>query len=615
MINFRIKFAHLIIFFLILSGQIFAQGQRFVAILPFSNTGGPEHAWIARGIEEILYEKMENLEALNVYERETIMNVLRDVGISSESDITVRNAFAVGKETGVDVLIVGSYAVSGSKLGIKFRAVSTYTGGNVYMNTFQGTPADIFDLLQEAITRTMQAMSLPVSAADREVLKRVPTTSITAFEYYCKAYVEFQNGASMETVAGLFNQAISLDPDFWEAQYNLGVIYFNFDQYGRALSQFQKVSSQNPEFFKPYYGMGIIFFLQRDYQNAICNYNRVLSLEPDHDRTLYYLGRIYMRLDSIDKALDYLAKSAEINPNYPPTHFYLGQANMERDWYRSAVQAFRKVIELDPDNYLAHNSLGECFYKLQRYDEAIFEYNRTIEIKNDFSTAYFNIGNTEYKRGALQDIVDSYLEILETRYSEAENQEGASLVQDLRKLQDASPESSEIYRRMVNAYRNALRHEPNFFEASFNLALTYENMGIADSAKYYYQRTLDVNPNLVRAHMRLGRYFEREGNYSEALKQFKEVVKIEPSYFADTPRLGEPYRYVNIIDEVLQDYQTRLQKNPNDPETLLVLARIFNSLGRRGQAEQYYRQIVQLDPMNKEANRELKNLQRNQKEL
>ncbi|OGB60297.1 MAG: hypothetical protein A2Y94_02165 [Caldithrix sp. RBG_13_44_9] len=613
--GYRVKF--ILVLLILVYGTVFSQDKRFLAILPFSNNGSLEYGWIERGIEEILYDKLGTVEAVKLYERETILRVLKDVGIQSEADITTRNAFGVGKETGVDVLISGTYAVVGGNLGIKFRAVSTYTGANIFLNTFQGPLSEIFKLLENAITQTFQAMSLGISASDQVVLARAPTSSIAAFEYYCKAYVQFQNGAAIETVAGLFNQALSLDQNFWEAQYNLGVIYFNYDQYGRALSQFEKVSSQNPNFYKPYYGMGMIYFLQRNFARALENYQRVLQLSPDHDRTLYYLGRIYVRMDSVTKGLQYLNKSAELNPNYPPTHYHIGMANMERGWFKSAVQAFKNTIKLDPENYLAHNSLGECFYRLQRFDEAIFEYQRAATIKIDFSTAYFNIGNTHYKRGALQEIVDSYLEILETRYSrDTENGQSNSLAEDLRSLRsDTTNGSSKVYREMVNAYRAAVKYEPGFFEAAFNLALTYENMGVADSAKYYYSQTIAVNPKLVRAHMRLGRYYEREANYEQALKQFKEVVKIEPSYFSATPRLGEPYRYINIIDNVLNEYQTRQQLNPNDPETLIVLARIFNSIGRYGQAEQYYQQIVQLDPANSEANRELKNLRKQQKKL
>ncbi len=595
--------------------KLFSQ-QRFFAILPFTNNGTAEHSWVARGIEEVLYDKMTDLQYVKVFERETIIRILREAGIQKESDITIRKAFSIGKETGVDVLISGSYGVSGNTLILNYRTVSTYTGGDVFRKTYQTPLEDIFKTIENAILESMQAMTISVSSSDAAILARSPTKSISAFQYYCKAYVRFQEGGSIETVAGLFNQAIALDPDFWEAQYNLGVIFFNFDQFTRALNQFEKVISKNPSFYKPYYGMGIIFFLQRKYQQAIDSYQKVLELSPDHDRALYYLGRIYVRMDSIKRGLDYLNKSAELNPNYSPTQYHIGLANMKRGWYKSAVKALKATIKLNPDNHLAHNSLGECFYRLQRFDEALFEYNRAIEIRQNFATAYFNIGNTIYKKSALQDIVDSYLELLETRYSQENDKTNSNLVEDLRKLRSEETfESQQIYRKMIQAYRNALRYESTFFEASFNLALTYEKINFADSAKYFYRQTITNNPNLVRAHMRLGRYYEREGNYNEALGQYKEVVKIEPTYFSKTPKLGEDFRYVNIIDEVLKEYQIRLELNPNNPETLLVLARIFNSIGRYGQAVQYYQQIVQLDPQNNEANRELRNLQRQQKKL
>ena len=110
--------------------------------------------------------------------------------------------------------------------------------------------------------------------------------------------------------------------------------------------------------------------------------------------------------------------------------------------------------------------------------------------------------------------------------------------------------------------------------------------------------------------MRLGRLYERQKRYHEALEQFKEVVKIEPSYFADTPKLGEPYRYINIIEAVLQEYRAKYQQNPNDPETLLVLARIYASIGRYGQAREFYSQVIKIQPSNREATLALKKLNR-----
>jgi tetratricopeptide (TPR) repeat protein len=605
----------IIAFFFVSS--LLSQEKRFIAILPFANDGTIESKWVARGIEEILYDKLGNLRSIVVFEKETLDRILNNYGVQSANDIDIRKAFRIGKDTGADVLVVGSYKVVGDEITFNFRAISTYTGANVFNKMFKGQLSDIFKLFENAIIEVTNILVIPLNDTDKQMLSLSATNSIQAFKNYCQAYIEFQNGANMETVASLFNSAIQRDPDFWEAQYNLGVIYFNFDKYNQALKQFDKVIERNASFYKPYYGTGVIYYLQRNNDLAIKNFNKVLELSPDHDRALYYLGRVYIRMDSLKKGLQYLDKSAEINPHYAPTYYQIALGNMKRGWYKTAVQALKSSIKLDPDNYRAHNALGECFYHLQRFDEAIYEYNRTTELRKDFSTAYFNLGNTIYKRGALEEIVDSYLEILETRYSkDSKGDTKSDLAISLRQLREGKNIGSmEVYKQMIDAYRNALKYESTFFEASFNLALTYENMGMADSAKHFYKVTIHNNPNLVRAYMKLGKSYEKEGNYKEALIQFKEVVKLEPTYFSLTPRLGEEYRYINIIDEVLYEYQTKLERNPNEPQTLLVLARIFSSIGRLGQAEQYYMQVVQRDPRNRQATQELESLRQQMKKL
>lgn len=596
---------------------LFSQEKRYFAILPVENLSPAESAWVSRGIEEILYDKFSDLHSISVFEKETLNRILQENNVSKQSDLTVRRAFSIGKETGTDVLIAAAYRVENRNLSLNVKVISTYTGGTIFDRAFQGDLADIYKINADAILSILSTMAIPASETEKALLNRASTNSIEAFENYCRAYTEFQQGAGMKVVAGFFSKAIQADPNFWEAQYNLGVIYYNFDQYGQALNQFNKVIQQNPSFYKPYYGKGIIFYLQGQFQKSIDAFNKALQINPNHDRTLYYLGRVFVRLDSLRRGLDYLEKAAEANPNYGPTQYYIGIANMKRGWYKTAVQAFRNTIRLDPENYLAHNALGESYYRLQRFDESIFEYQKAIALRKNYSTAYFNLGNTIYKKGALQEIVDSYLEILETRYTQPDaSKDDQNLAFDLRRLRDGqSPGSSEVLKAMVNAYRNAIKYEPTFFEASFNLALTYENLGKPDSAEFYYRKSLDKRPDLVRAHMRLGRLLESEKRYQEALDHFKDVAAIEPSYFIGTPRLGEEYRYINIIEEVLKEYQQKKALDPNNPNTLLVLARIFSSLGRLGQAEQYYLQIVQLDPQNTEASRELRNLRHQMNKL
>ncbi|MEZ4763748.1 MAG: hypothetical protein R3C26_11330 [Calditrichia bacterium] len=55
-----------------------------------------------------------------------------------------------------------------------------------------------------------------------------------------------------------------------------------------------------------------------------------------------------------------------------------------------------------------------------------------------------------------------------------------------------------IQRQMVGAYRTALSFDKRFYEASYNLALTYENLSMPDSSEYYYKLAIDQKPDLKR---------------------------------------------------------------------------------------------------------------------
>ena len=56
----------------------------------------------------------------------------------------------------------------------------------------------------------------------------------------------------------------------------------------------------------------------------------------------------------------------------------------------------------------------------------------------------------------------------------------------------------EIYRLMINKFKMAYLNRTNFYEATFNIALTYQEMGKIDSAIIYYEKTVGINPNSVK---------------------------------------------------------------------------------------------------------------------
>lgn len=616
-VHARFKFLFLVCL-LVFDISGFSQTKRVLGILDFDNESSAEYDWVSNGIEQILYDKFKEINSFAVYEQETLSNILKKRGITSSKQIAAREAFSIGKETGTEVLVLGSYRVVNNNLTIVFKIVSTYTGTPLMQQTYSGQLAEIFDLFGNAIRQAMQIMQIRITDRDEKVLRNHSTSSILAFEYYCKAYMEIEKGSTMEIIAGYFQRAVMSDPNFWEAQYNLGVIYYNFDLYKKALEQFDSVIQRQPDFYKPFYGKGVIYFLQNEYRKSLGEFKRVLKLKKDHDRTYYYLGIVYTQIDSLGQGAKYLDKSIELNPNYAPAYYQLSITEKKRRWFKKAINAAKKALKLNPYFYQANNSLGEAYYALNLYEESIIEFNKAIRIRSSYANAYFNLGNAIYKKGALEEIVNAYWLILENQdigISQLNNSSSASV--DLSNLREQSRnrDSGTIFRQMVSAYKNALQYDKNFYEASYNLALTYENEGKLDSAKYYYEKTISIQPDLTQAHMKLGKLLESQRRYDLALNEFKEVVKYEPDYFSGNPRLGEPYRYINVIETVLRDYQGKLRNNPRDKEALKVVGKIHLSLGRLGQAEEYYQQLVQLSPDDYAAAETLREIRKKMRKL
>ncbi len=598
------------------------QSDRTIGILPFRNEGASRYEWMGYGIDQILYTKLAEISSLTVYEKQTLKTILSQSGIDPAGEIDPRKAFSIGKATGIEVLILGNYRIENTQLAMQVRMVSTYTGASILEESYSGSPDEVFAFLEKAVRKGFEIMQISLSPAEEDILRKKPTRSISAFESYCKAFLEIEHDSPLEVIAGYFHQALQEDPEFWEAQYNLGNLYYERRSYEKALQQFNSVIEKNRTFYKAYYGRGVIYYLGKEYPKSLEEFRKTLELNPEHDRSHYYLGILYTRTDSLKKGIQSLEKSIEINPNYAPAHYQKGLAEMKRGWFKAAITSLSKATDLDADYYQAHNALGEAYYALNLFEEAIIEFRKVIKLKPTFATAHFNLGNAIYRRGALAEIVDAFWSLLEVQYVPQGSNGPTSIplstpLQGLEDLREKSriQDPQEIYRTMIGAYRTALQYDERFYEASYNLALTYENLSQPDSAEYFYKKAIAQKPDLSQAHMRLGKLYDSQGKYEPALEEFKIVVKIEPDYFAANPKLGEPYRYIDVVQAVLNEAIEKLKNDPQDKDALATVGKIYLSLGRFGQAEEYYQQLVDLSPNDAIAQQTLREIRRKLRKL
>jgi tetratricopeptide (TPR) repeat protein len=166
---------------------------------------------------------------------------------------------------------------------------------------------------------------------------------LDAIDYYQAAIVKAGNTASLMNKMGIcnlmlqrhkearkdFNRAIKSDRNHSDAYNNLGVVYYQQRDFGKAIKSYEKACSLNSA-ASYYSNLGAAYFAKKQFEKAAYNYSKAMELDPDifervsragvqaqlpspDDRARYdyVLAKLYARMGSADRSLHYLKKAME----------------------------------------------------------------------------------------------------------------------------------------------------------------------------------------------------------------------------------------------------------------------------------------------------------------
>jgi len=591
----------LIIVFLL--NPLGAQDKRGVGIFPFENFSKQEqYDWISFGLEYLLSNKLSNISAFYVPEKNILGKAMREAGYPREK-INGEMVYHVGKSSGINIGIIGNYHTNGTSLEVNVNFINAFNGASIFSKTYSNQLKDIFFIADDISKNLIDLTTVSLSQNEQSIIDRQITNSVKAFQNFCLGYIENEKpNGQREIIIGLFRNALRDDPNFWEASYNLGIAYFNDHDYDKALQQFDQIIAALPNFEKPYYGRALILYRRRDFKKAKSDFEQVIKFNPNDYKPYFYLGKVSISLNQFAQAQKYLNKAAELNPDYSKIYVELGNINFNQQKYSGAIPQYRRALELDAEDVEALQNLGESYYRTQIYYSAYSQFQNLLKIEPDNAAANFMLGITAYKQAVLSELIEAFLELFDADIA-AESRER-------KKLSGNRKERQEVYREMVTAFDRARKAREGFLEATFNLALTYNDMGNLDSAIVYYLQALKIQPDLVRAHIKLAKVYDERGEKQKALDEYKAVLAVDPGYFVAHPTLGPEHNYINIIEETLGELEGKLDNNPDDLPANQMMAKIFYAQGFYGKAANIYRKILKISPNDSEAKSMLAKLEK-----
>ena len=148
----------------------------------------------------------------------------------------------------------------------------------------------------------------------------------------------------------------------------------------------------------------------------------------------------------------------------------------------------------------------------------------------------------------------------------------------------------------TQAYRDALRIEPDNVEALVGLGRVLGERGDLRASLAMFQEALKVKPDSAEAHNGMGWYLAAKDDLSGAIKEFQEAVRLKPDYAKGHFNLAWALAQWGDEDSALPEYQAAARLRPDDAEAHRGIGLALRVRGDLDGSLREYREVVRLRP-------------------
>ncbi|MDB4444358.1 tetratricopeptide repeat protein [bacterium] len=381
-----------------------------IAVLPFTNmSDDPKQEYFSDGITENVITGLSKIPNLFVIARNSTFTY-------KGKPVKVKQ---VAEEQGVRYVLEGSVQKSGDRVRISAQLVDAITGHHLWSDLYDRELKYIFALQDEITMKVTRAMQVKLTAGEQARLWGKGTDNLKAFLKVLEGRGYQINISRQNTILArkLFEEAISLDPEYAEAYARLAATHWMDALQGRSKSRrkslekahelVQKALALDDSLPIAHQILGNIYAQRRQYDKAIAESERALALDPNGADAHRTLGLNLTLSGRPEEAIPVLKKALRLNP-FPPVNYFviLGDAYRMTGRYEEAIAIFEKAINMEPDYLRAHLNLAATYIHLGREEEARAEAAEVLRINPKFSLERLAKGSV-YKKAALERYFDA----------------------------------------------------------------------------------------------------------------------------------------------------------------------------------------------------------------
>lgn len=346
-----------------------------VAVLVFEvMSGGPEIAWLGKGLPSLLVTGLAQTPDLEVVGNERLAEAAKQIGAGALDSVERSRLGELSRRAGARFVVNGTIFQAGADLRIDARVEDLTTGAVLLAESVRGT--DAFALADDLAARVRRGLDVHAAPESVRRVADVSSASVDAFRAFTTGVEAHRNNRAGDA-RRLLEEAIALDPQFGLAYFHLAGVA-NFQGRIGESRQLLAKAAEHLDRMPERDGLIVRAAVARNAGRADESdrlLETLLARYPDSEVGWLSLSRPFSNPARMLATSSRAVAALPLSPILQNQH---GYALLYNEKIEDALQAFETYVKLRPSEPNALDSLAEGLLvsgdipgALERYDAAI----------------------------------------------------------------------------------------------------------------------------------------------------------------------------------------------------------------------------------------------------
>ncbi|HEY3988344.1 MAG TPA: tetratricopeptide repeat protein [Acidobacteriaceae bacterium] len=253
-------------------------------------------------------------------------------------------------------------------------------------------PADSLAAYNLASLDSMSGNPAGAIAIYRKLAAAEPNNSPNAARVATSLGAAQQQSDDWQSALASYKHALTLDPSYADARYDLATLELQHDQYNAASTDYRTVLQQQPDDAAAHGGLAAALAQLQQPDAARAEFDRALALDPAQPDTLANYASLELAANNPEHAQELLTKAIAAGAHDAATYQQLAFADQQTRHPEEAEAALRSAIAADPSDPTSHSLLAQLLAAHGDLASAITEQQAALRINANDADGWSNLG-------------------------------------------------------------------------------------------------------------------------------------------------------------------------------------------------------------------------------